>query len=274
MNRDTLSSQTKRAIVWLVAIGILVAGGIVIYFGTPLTGSAASIDRVENDPTVTVTEQQETYTIEPATGDPEAGLVFYPGGRVHPDAYLASLAPLASEANVTVVVPKMPLNLAVLHQNAASAHIDDDIDRWYVGGHSLGGAMACRYAHSNPDRVDGLVLFASYCDRDVSETELAGLSVIGSTDTVLDHEAYDRNRGNLPAETTEHELDLNHSQFGSYRGQSGDQPSGIDYETAHEQLAAVIVPWFDRQTGAIERDTVPIGTESVSRSTGAPAIGV
>ncbi len=251
MNTDLVWSQAKRSLVWIVAIGILVAGGVVIIFGTPLQGSAASVDTVQNDPDVTVTEHRGTYVIEPATAESTAGLVFYPGGRVHPDAYLASLAPVASEANVTVVIPKMPLNLAVLNQNAASPYVSDpSIDRWYVGGHSLGGAMACRYAASNPDRVDGVVLFASYCDRDVSETDLDGLVVTGSGDTVLDRDAYERNRGNLPAETTEHELPLNHSQFGSYRGQPGDERSEIGYDAAHEQLAAVTVPWFDRERPA------------------------
>ena len=260
MDRNALRSQAKRLLVWLVAIAIVLVTGVVIYFGTPLHGTATSIEGVQENPEVTVTEHGGTYVLEPATGESAAGVVFYPGGRIHPDAYLASLAPLASDANVTVVVPKMPLNLAVFDQNAAATHVaDSSIDRWYVGGHSLGGAMACRYAAANPERVEGVVLFASYCDRDLSGTDLDALVVTGSGDTVLDRDAYDANRENLPAETTEHELALNHSQFGSYRGQPGDEPSGIDYGTAHDQLATVSVPWFDR-------DSEPIGNGSISSS--------
>ncbi|MFC4541815.1 alpha/beta fold hydrolase [Halosolutus amylolyticus] len=263
MDRDRLRSQAKRLVVWLVALGIVVVAGAVFYLGTPYHGTDASIASVQENPDVTVTQRGGTYVLEPtsddmatedgstAGSDPAVGLVFYPGGRVHPDAYLTSLAPLASEADVTVVVPKMPLNLAVLDRGAASRYVSESsIETWYVGGHSLGGAMACRYAAANPASVDGVVLFASYCDRDVSGTDLDVLSVTGSADTVLDRDAYDANRGNLPADATVRELPLNHSQFGSYRGQPGDEPSGLDYDTAHDRLADVIVPWFVRGTDA------------------------
>lgn len=32
------------------------------------------------------------------------------------------------------------------------------LDRWWVGGHSLGGAMAMRYALANPERTNGLLM--------------------------------------------------------------------------------------------------------------------
>jgi len=49
---------------------------------------------------------------------------------------------------VGVAVPKMRVNLAVLSPGRADAVIEGetDVSRWIVGGHSLGGAMACRYA--------------------------------------------------------------------------------------------------------------------------------
>ena len=250
MSRDAIRRDARRAVVWLVAIGVLVAGGAVIYVGTPHHGPDTSVAAVEAGPTVTVTEREGTYTLEPADGESTAGLVFYPGARVHPDAYVASLAPLASEANVTVVIPKLRLNLAVLDQGAADAYVTDSPNRWYVGGHSLGGAMACRYAARNPDTVDGVVLYASYCDRNISETGLTALSVTGSADTVLDRDAYENNRDNLPADATTRELPLNHSQFGSYRGQRGDAPSNRSYAAAHEQLANATVAWFRAQGNA------------------------
>jgi len=102
---------------------------------------------------------------------------------------VSALAPLAAEADVTVVIPRLPLNLAVvdygaaqtpLWEHRASAVIDGhpSIDRWYVGGHSLGGAMACRYARDAPDAVEGVLLYGAYCDRDISGSGLAALSVV------------------------------------------------------------------------------------------------
>jgi len=246
---DAIRRYARRAVVWLVAISVLAAGGGVVYFGTPHHGPDASVAAVEADPDVTVTERDGTYTLEPAGRAPRAGLVFYPGARVHPDAYVPSLAPLASEAGVTVVVPKLRLNLAVIDQGAAGAHVTALPNSWYVGGHSLGGAIACRYASRNTEAVEGVVLYASYCDRDISRTGLDTLSVTGSADTVLDREAYNTNRGNLPADATVRELPLNHTQFGSYRGQRGDEPSSLSYATAHDRLATVTVAWFRTQAG-------------------------
>ena len=245
MEWEGIRRQGKRLFVWLVAAAIVALVVGIVYFGTPLHGTPASIAAVEENPDVTVGQRGGAYVLEPATGEPSAGLVFYPGGRVHPNAYLASLAPLAAEADVQVIVPKMPLNLAVLDQGAASEYVSEaGIDSWYVGGHSLGGAMACRYAHANTDAVDGLILYASYCDRDVSASGLAVLSVTGSADTVLNWNAYERNLDKLPRDATVRELPLNHSQFGSYRGQRGDDPSDLSYAVAHDRLADATLSWL------------------------------
>jgi pimeloyl-ACP methyl ester carboxylesterase len=115
------------------------------------------------------------------------------------------------------------------------------VDAWYVGGHSLGGVGACRYAHANPDRVAGVVLFASYCDRDVSDAGRA-LAVTGSADVILDREAFRANRDRLPADATVVSVEgMNHTQFGSYRSQRGDAPAPLRYETAHERLREILV---------------------------------
>ena len=250
--------QGKRLVVWLVAALLVVATVAIVVLGTPYEATDGSIEAVAEDEGVRVTEVDDSYRIEPA--DPAAGLVFYPGARVDPGAYVASLAPLAREANVTVVIPRMPLNFAIvdygaartpLWEDRASAVVDRNpsIDRWYVGGHSLGGAMACRYARGDSDAVEGLVLYAAYCDQGVSDSGLAVLSVVGDGDTVLNRAAYERNQANLPASATVAELPgLNHTQFGSYTGQRGDAPTGTSYGTAHERLNEVAVAWFENQT--------------------------
>ncbi|APW99465.1 alpha/beta hydrolase [Halobiforma lacisalsi AJ5] len=238
-----MPSWKRVAIVVLVGV-VLVVGGVAAYFSVPYHGSQSSIETVEDDPQVSVTREDGVTTLEPADGTSSVGLVFYPGARVAPDAYYSSLAPLVTEANVTVVVPEMPLNVALLDTDAA-----DDIRRertevrtWFVGGHSLGGVAACEYAASN--EVRGLLLFASYCDADVSDRSMAVLSVTGSADGVLDREAYRESRAKLPPSAESHEIrGMNHTQFGSYHGQRGDRPASIPYDEAHDRLAEVVVPW-------------------------------
>lgn len=252
-----ISRQGKRIVGWLIALLVIVLAMTVVFLGTPYEPPPESVSAVEDDDRVTLEQTNGGYVLEPATTEAEAGLVFYPGARVEPSAYLESLAPLARDANVTIIVPRMPLNLAVtdyaiartgLRTDAATSAMDDyeELDRWYVGGHSMGGAMACRYARHNPDRLDGLLLYASYCDQDISETGLAVLSVAGAADTVITRETYERNLANLPANASIHELPgLNHTQFGSYRAQLGDEPSGTSYEAAHDRLNDVVLSWLD-----------------------------
>ena len=55
-----------------------------------------------------------------------------------------------------------------------------EYDRWYIGGHSLGGAVAANYAAVYD--LDGVILLASYPIRDVDEPMLI---ICGSEDGVL-----------------------------------------------------------------------------------------
>ncbi|WP_336325502.1 alpha/beta hydrolase [Halovenus sp. HT40] len=266
--RPRLRRQGKRLTVWLVAALLVAATVALVFLSTPYQAQPESIDAVEADDGVTLTETDQGYVIEPAAGSSDVGVVFYPGARVSPGAYVGSLADLTRQANATIVVPRLPLNLAVVDygigQTPVGSHAADRamsrhpaVEEWYVGGHSLGGAMACRYAHSNRE-VTGLLLYASYCDVDISERSLAVVSVAGEADTVIDRDAYERGLRNLPETATTAELPgVNHSQFGTYRGQ--DEPSGTSYETAHRRLNEVVVPWLQNQTADRSRVTSPSG---------------
>jgi pimeloyl-ACP methyl ester carboxylesterase len=70
-----------------------------------------------------------------------------------------------AERGILCVLLRMPGNLAVLDENAADGVAADypEIDRWYIGGHSLGGAMAARYAAARTwgeNELEGLVAAA------------------------------------------------------------------------------------------------------------------
>jgi len=254
--------RRERVAVWVVGLLVVAAAVGVGWAATPYHDARGSVAAVEAGEGVDVERTDAGgYVLRPTGADTETGLVFYPGARVHPDAYVGSLAPLAREAGVTVVVPKLPLNLAVVDYGLASTGVrphaaeramaaHEGVEAWYVGGHSLGGAMACRYAAGSED-VSGLVLYGSYCDVDVSDrADLAVLSVVGEADGVLNWAAYDDSLANLPASAHVAVLPgVNHTQFGTYVGQ--DAPAGTTYETAHERLNAVAVPWFQNETGTV-----------------------
>ena len=90
------------------------------------------------------------------------GVVFYPGALVDPRAYVPNLLPLA-EAGHPVVILKLPYNIAFFDPNGAQAVMDanPEVERWVVGGHSLGGVMASSVAGRDDARIRGLLLWAS-----------------------------------------------------------------------------------------------------------------
>lgn len=166
---------------------------------------------------------------------PTAGMIFYPGGKVEAAAY-APLLSACAERGIVCALVQMPANLAVLDMDAADGLQQEfpAVADWYIGGHSLGGAMAASYASGHADEFAGLVLLAAYSTQDLSASPLRVLSVYGSADGVLDLEAYAENWPNLPADTVELVLDGgNHAQFGSYGAQDGD---GTPTMPASEQL--------------------------------------
>lgn len=241
----------ERLTVWVVGI-LVVAGSLGVgYLGTPYTASPADIETAKATPGAEISSFGNGYVIRPAgdlqpsgPGGTDTALVFYPGARVHPSAYLPVLTPVAAETGTTIFIPQPPLSLAVFDIDMAAPIVEShpEVEQWYVGGHSLGGAMACRYAHGNADQLTGLVLFGSYCDRSLDGRGVQALSVQGTRDTVIARRTYRENRANLPDDGTVEVTitGMNHTQFGSYAGQRGDSRATVSYRTAHEQLQAVL----------------------------------
>ena len=178
-----------------------------------------------------------------APDQPEAGLIFYPGGKVEYTAYAPLLRMLAEEGILCVAL-EMPLNLAVLDMNAADGVPERfaEVDDWYIGGHSLGGSMAASHAAENTGTYEGLILLASYSTADLRESGLDVLSIYGSEDGVLNMGKYAEYAVNLPVDTVEYLIDGgNHAQFGSYGHQEGDGAAGITAEVQTALSAAEIV---------------------------------
>ena len=72
------------------------------------------------------------------------------------------------------------------------------IEKWYIGGHSLGGSMAATYLSDHVAEFEGLILLGSYSTVDLSNSKLDVLSIYGSEDKVLNHNSYNENKSNLP----------------------------------------------------------------------------
>ncbi len=249
----------------LVAIAVMAIGGIAVncYVGNYYRADSIAEAAIDSDREVAVTIEKKdkriqatqydlrhkNYTITFAPQDKEKAtkaLIFYPGGRVQYTAYAPLMHELAKNNFVCILV-HMPGNLAVLDQNAADGIIEKykeiypSIQEWYMGGHSLGGAMAAEYVSKHVDEFDGLYLFAAYSTADLSDSDLRVFSVYGSEDGVLDMDKYRKYRSNLPEDTYEYVIDGGcHSYFGSYGLQRGDGTPDVAFEEQIEMTVDFI----------------------------------
>ncbi len=238
-----LPTRSRRR-VWLTR-GALVLGGVVLIgslvYLRPLSAEPIAIDALDGGGGVSVDVSRSTIRLTPGVDPRSVGLAFYPGAKVDPQAYAHILRPLA-EAGFPVVIFKQPYNLAVLQPNAANAVIgdpDDTIDRWVVGGHSLGGAMASSYAEQDRDELSGLLLYAAYPVNDMSErTDLEVMSVFGTDDGVATPADIEERASDLPSSTEYVAIEgAIHSYFGDYGLQRGDGTPGVSRTVAQREIA-------------------------------------
>ena len=185
------------------------------------------------------------YAFEPKGRQRKTGFIFYPGGLVDPRSYAPTAQAIAAQGYLTVIV-KMVRDLAVLSPDRASVVISDysDIETWVIGGHSLGGVMACAYAKKSPDAIKGVVLWASYPSStfSLSDTRLKVISISGTDDGLVTPEEIEASRADLPPDTQFVTIEGgNHTQFGWYDTypnpvQPDDNSPGITRQQQQRQI--------------------------------------
>lgn len=184
--------------------------------------------------------------------DAKCGFIFYPGGKVEYTAY-APLLQAITQGDILCVLPRMPFNLAVFDSKAAKDLLPEfpNVEHWFIGGHSLGGAMAADYAGNNPDEFDGLILLAAYSASDISDSNLAVLSIYGSEDKVLNMDKYAECKSYLPAGYEELCIEGgNHAQYGDYGLQDGDGTAAITAAKQRQIASDRIIDFINEVTSA------------------------
>jgi hypothetical protein len=226
-----MKKNWRYFLIGLLILVLAAVSGFFLWAMTPAQPETRALDSLQNSPRVQFSELGSWLVFTPEEPEPTLGLILYPGGRVDHRAYAPHAHAIASQGFIVIIVP-MPLNLAFLGINRADDVIQafPEIDRWAVGGHSLGGAMAAEYVSANPDRISGLVLWASYpgANNDLSRSEMSILSVYASQDGLATFEDIANSRERLPASTTFFEIPGgNHAGFGWYGEQSGDGEASL-----------------------------------------------
>ncbi len=223
--------EKRRIIKTIIIISIVIATvfiGLGVYVSDYYHADIVAINEFTVKTEVKV-EVSETGNLIYMPKEPIAGFIFYPGGKVEYKAYEPLMKALASKGILCVLV-EMPFNLAVLDMNAADGIQKEypDVEKWYIGGHSLGGSMAASYLLDNVKSYEGLILLGSYSTVDLSGEAVECLSIYGSEDRVINKENYDANKSKLPKNFTEYIIEGGcHAYFGMYGEQDKDGKATI-----------------------------------------------
>lgn len=241
----------KRVLAAVAVVLVLAVGGFLVWASDFYHAESVALAVLEEPG---VTDKGGYFMLEPQAGegspgcsvDPEGGaadalstssnerigFVFYPGAKVQPEAYLPLMDKLR-DMGISCFLVKMPLNMAIFNINAADAVMaaHPEIDEWYIGGHSMGGAMASSYAASHADEVEGLVLMGAYIYGDYPASR--SLTIYGTFNSDLEKSI----------DYTDNIVVIdggNHAQFGNYGKQAGDPDAAISAEEQQDQTVKAV----------------------------------
>ncbi len=239
----------KRVLLILLVVLLLAFAGFTAWAYTPLGPMPEAVAALQSDAAVQVTTAP-WLAFAPASVQPTTGFIFYPGGRVDARSYAPEARAIAAQGYLVVITPA-PFNLAVFKPAAAEAVIaaHPEIERWAIGGHSLGGAMAASFAYTDPDAVQGLVLWAAYPagNNSLAGRELAVVSIYGDADGLATGDKIDASRPLLPSGTQFIAVEGgNHAQMGWYGPQGGDGVASISRAAQQAQVVEATVALLAR----------------------------
>jgi pimeloyl-ACP methyl ester carboxylesterase len=236
----------KRILLGLLVVAILAAAGFVAWAETPLGPALEALAALESDSQVTVDQSDGFITFTPTDQPTTVGFIFYPGGRVDARSYAAPLREIASRGYLVILAP-VRLNLAFFDINVAAPAFDahPEIQHWAIGGHSLGGVAAALFARDHA-QIAGLVFWASYpADDSLKESQLRVLSIYGTND-MAGAGTFDEKDALMPADIQYVVIEGgNHSQFGDYGFQPGDNEATISRADQQAQTVEAVVEFLE-----------------------------
>lgn len=229
----------------ILTVLLLITASFFIYVSDYYHADVAAAEAMSSDNAVTVRETPYGVLFDGPSDDKT--LIFYPGGKVDETAYAPLLHKIAS-GGIDVCLMKMPCRLAILDANAADkAFAEHKYSTWYIGGHSLGGVMAAKYASTNSDKIKGVIMLASYPSSQMP-SGMDALLITASEDGVINKTKLKESRRFLPGKYTEVIIKGgNHSRFGNYGHQKNDSQASISSEEQQDKAAEAIAAFIASQ---------------------------
>ena len=247
--------QNKAKPKWgfLIAAAVLIlllSAGFIIFKEKTAVRSPDDYRESFSNVRIDVNEDQ-TIEITPQNGEQtKRGIIFYTGARIQPTAYIPLFSRIAADG-ISCFLPDFPLLIAPLNANAAEKIILEhpEITEWILSGHSMGGVAASGFAIDHPEKIQALILLASYANRDLNGADFPILSVYGDLDGVLNIKNYEKSKAYYSENFEEQIISGgNHAGFGDYGIQPGDHEASVTAEEQQTQTAENILDWLKRNS--------------------------
>lgn len=239
-------SKFKIAIIVLVSVLLIVLSFVLIWINTSYNGLEKSKSALISNDSVEVNMNDNFIIFNPLNKNATQGLILFQGAKVDAKAY-SLLARSLAEKGYLVTIIDNSIDLPILSKNKANEIIKNNLNikDWVIGGHSLGGVVASSVIVDNPN-IDALLLLASYPAGDeLKNSDQKVLSIWGSKDGVMNFESFMKAKSKLPVDTTFVEIEgANHSQFGDYGLQKGDNEPIISNDEHLNKTVKSIVDLF------------------------------
>jgi predicted esterase len=201
----------------------------------------------ENNSSVHVERTDDVTSFTPTV--PYKNVVFfYPGALVDPTAYAPLCRRIAEDGHQAIII-HMPLRMAMKgYLKIKELNLLADPTKNYIlAGHSQGAKMAAQFVYENPSLIDQLVLLGTTHPRDIdlSEIDIPVLKIYGTNDGVASPRKVQNNRSKLPSSANLVAIEGgNHSQFGYYGSQLGDNSADISREQQQEMILNEILQFI------------------------------
>lgn len=231
----------------IIAVFVVLTGSVFIYLGIYYKAENVDLYMTSND-SVNVTRTDYGYFFDGSGTD--NAIIFYPGAKVDEKAYAPVLSKLASEG-IDCFLVSMPFHMAIFDVDKAQEIVSQyDYNKWYIAGHSMGGAMAAQLVSQLKDiqNFAGLIFFAAYTAKDISDTHIPVLSLYGDNDGVLNMDKVEKGRKLVDSDKYSEVVIKggNHAGFASYGRQKGDNEATITKEEQWNQTVSAVKEFINR----------------------------
>lgn len=241
-----IKSKKKLALLIILLIFAGAAASFAYYVSDYYPSDSTAAAALKSTDFYNVADTDNAITFTPAKNRSTTGIIFYPGGKVQPEAYSVTASKLAANGYTTVIV-KMPFNLAFFGANRADDVIakHPEITSWVIMGHSLGGVFASEYAVNHQDKIKGVVYLAAYPSTNASNATFKALSIRGSLDNLTTAQDISNNKDKFPSNTIFITIPGgNHYNNGNYGPQAGDNNSTITREEQQNETVDYILEFL------------------------------